>query len=337
MREPVEGFCYNIDMNILVTGGAGYIGSFMTKKLLEEGISVVVVDNLERGHKEVIDPNARFVNGDLRDKVFVEELFANNSFDGVVHFAAYISMAESMQDPSMYFDNNVNPVRIILDQMQQHDVKSIIFSSTAGVYGNPTSVPIPESHQKKPTNPYGESKLLVEQMLKWYQKIYGINYVALRYFNAAGASLDGLLGENHDPETHIIPNIIKAVLERKNFTLFGNDYDTPDGTCVRDYIHVLDLVQAHVLALKKIQKDHGGYFYNVGTGKGYSNKEVVEKVREVSGRTIEVVIKDRRPGDASALVADASKINHELGFKPRYSDLETIVRTAWAFHQKMHV
>lgn len=320
-------------MTILVTGGAGYIGSFMTKRLLDEGNQVIVVDNLERGHKNAVDERAKFTQGDLRDISFVKEVFNKNDIDGVVHFAAYISMAESMKDPDIYFDNNVNPVRIILDQMQKHGIHSFIFSSTAGVYGSPISVPIPEDHQKKPTNPYGESKLLVEQMLKWYQKIYGINYVALRYFNAAGASLDGTLGELHDPETHIIPNIIKAVLDERSFTLFGDNYDTPDGTCVRDYIHVLDLAEAHVLALRKIQKDHGGYFYNVGTGKGYSNMEVVEKVKKISGKPIDVVIEDRRPGDAGSLVADPSKINRELGFNPQHSDLDTIVKTAWAYHQ----
>lgn len=321
-------------MTILVTGGAGYIGSFMTKRLLEEGFQVVVVDSLERGHKDVIDDKATFIEGDLRDKAFLEDLFDKNTIDGVVHFAAYISMAESMKDPDMYFDNNVNPVRIILEQMQKHGVKSFIFSSTAGVYGNPISVPIPEDHQKKPTNPYGESKLLVEQMLKWYQKIYGINYVALRYFNAAGASLDGTLGERHDPETHIIPNIIKAALQGKSFTLFGDNYDTPDGTCVRDYIHVLDLVEAHMLALRKIQKDNGGFFYNVGTGIGFSNKQVVNKVKEVSGKDITIEMSARRPGDAGQLIADSSKIKHELGFDPKNSDLDTIVSSAWNFHSR---
>jgi UDP-glucose 4-epimerase len=321
-------------MTILVTGGAGYIGSFMTRRLLEDNIQVLVVDNLERGHKDAVDPKATFLKGDLRDEAFVKNIFADNKIDGVVHFAAYISMGESMRDPGMYFDNNTNPVRIILEQMHTHAVSSFIFSSTAGVYGNPTVVPIPEDHPKKPTNPYGESKLIVEQMLKWYQMIYGINYAALRYFNAAGASSDGLLGEMHDPETHIIPSIINAAVKGKEFTLFGDDYDTPDGTCVRDYIHVLDLAEAHILALKKIQADKGGYFYNVGTGVGYSNKEVIEKVKEVSGKNVAIAKGERRPGDAGTLVADSSKITRELGFRPKYSDLDTIVSTAWNFHQK---
>lgn len=306
----------------------------MTKRLLDDGVNVVVADSLERGHKSALDLRASFTQGDLRSKEFVKDLFEQNKIDGVVHFAAYISMAESMEDPGMYFDNNVDPVRLILEQMHHHNVKSFIFSSTAGVYGNPAQVPIPEDHQKKPTNPYGESKLLVEQMLKWYQKIYGINYVALRYFNAAGASLDGSLGEQHDPETHIIPNVIKAALSGDKFTLFGDNYDTPDGTCVRDYIHVLDLVEAHILALKKIQKNNGGFFYNVGTGKGYSNKEVVDKVKEISGKDIVIEMAERRPGDAGQLIADASKIQHELGFSPKHSDLATIVSSAWKFHSK---
>lgn len=321
-------------MQILVTGGAGYIGSFMVRRLLDDQFDVVVADSLERGHKEVIDERAHFFQGDLRDKEFVKDLFDKNQIEAVIHFAGYISMGESMQEPGMYFDNNVNPARTILEEMHKHQASAFIFSSTAGVYGNPTKVPIPEEHPKKPTNPYGESKLIVEQMLKWYQMIYGISYACLRYFNASGAALDGSQGEMHEPETHIIPNVIKAALENRPFTLFGDDYDTPDGTCVRDYIHVLDLAEAHVLALKKIQKDKGGYFYNVGTGTGYSNKQIVDKVREVSGKDIAVDITQRRPGDAGTLIADASKIRHDLGFNPSHSDLHTIVSSAWKWHTR---
>jgi UDP-glucose 4-epimerase len=324
-------------MTILVTGGAGYIGSFMTKRLLEDGTDVIVVDNLERGHQDSIESSATFIKGDLRDKVFVESIFERNKIDGVVHFAAYISMGESMREPGMYFDNNVNPAVTLLETMRKHNVSSFIFSSTAGVYGNPAAIPIPEDHPKKPTNPYGESKLLVEQMLKWYQMIYGINYAALRYFNASGASQDGTLGERHDPETHIIPSIIHAALTGNAFTLFGDDYDTPDGTCVRDYVHVLDLVEAHVLALRKIQRDNGGYFFNVGSGKGYSNKEIIEKVQGVSGRTIRITPADRRPGDAGTLVADVQKIQKELAFSAKYSDLDTIITSAWRFHEQKNV
>lgn len=319
-------------MSILVTGGAGYIGSFMVKRLLEDGHDVLVADSLEKGHKEAVDEKAILLEGDLRSSDFVKDLFDKNKIDAVIHFAAYISMGESMKEPGKYFDNNVSPVRLILDQMQEKGVSHFIFSSTAGVYGNPTHIPITEDHPKKPTNPYGESKLMVEQMLKWYQKIHGIHYASLRYFNASGASIDGKLGEIHDPETHIIPSIINAALSNTQFTLFGDNYKTEDGSCVRDYIHVLDLVEAHILALHKIQRDKGGYFYNVGTGKGYSNKEVIEKVKEISGKDVAIIVADRRPGDADILVADPSKIKNELQFDPRHSDLTTIVTTAWNFH-----
>ena len=320
-------------MRVLVTGGAGYIGSFMAKRLLEDGGEVIVVDSLERGHQSNVDERATFILGDLRDEAFVKRVFSDHAIDAVVHFAAYISMAESMQHPGMYFDNNIIPVTHILEQMKERNIRSFIFSSTAGVYGNPVSTPIPEDHRKKPTNPYGESKLIVEQLLKWYQMIYGINYVALRYFNASGAALDGSLGELHDPETHIIPRIITAALGGKPFTLFGTDYDTKDGTCVRDYIHVLDLVTAHVLALEKIGKDDGGFIYNVGTGHGFSNKEVIQAVEKISGIDVQVVEEKRRPGDAGTLIADPTKINRELHFSPSHSDLNTIVASAWNFHR----
>lgn len=321
-------------MKVLVTGGAGYIGSFMVQKLLHSDSDVVVVDSLEKGHKEVLPDTVTFIQADLRDKTQIKELFSSHSFDAVIHFAAYISMGESMTNPSKYFDNNVTPVRLLLDQMHEHSVSHFIFSSTAGVYGNPVRTPIPEEHLKKPTNPYGESKLMVEQMLKWYQKIHGIHYAVLRYFNASGAALDGTLGEMHEPETHIIPNVIKAALSNEPFTLFGTDYATKDGSCVRDYIHVLDLAEAHILALHKIMNDKGGHFYNVGTGHGYSNREIIAKVEEISGKKITIKESDRRPGDADELIADATKIQRELNFKPQHSDLHTIIESAWNFHTK---
>lgn len=320
--------------NILVTGGAGYIGSFMVKILLDDNKEVTIVDNFERGHKEVIDKRAKTIQGDLRDKEFLSGLFSNNKFDAVINFAGYISMSESMEDPYIYFENNTFSALKILEEMRKNNVNNFIFSSTAGIYGNPIKVPIPEDHPKDPSNPYGESKLMVEKVLSWYQKIYKINFVSLRYFNASGASLEGDMGEKHFPETHIIPNAINAALNNSEFTLYGSDYKTDDGTCVRDYIHVLDLVESHLLALKKLEKEEGGFFYNVGTGKGYSNKEVLEMVKKVSGVDLRIKIAERRPGDADILVADVSKIKDELNFSPKYSDLETIIRTAWDWHRK---
>lgn len=321
-------------MKILVTGGAGYIGSFMVKKLLDLGYMPIVVDSLERGYKDALDKRTMVCQGDLRSKEFIARLFGENHIDAVIHFAGYISMAESMEHPGLYFEDNSFATLNLLEGMIKHDVKRIIFSSTAGVYGNPHSIPIDESHPKNPTNPYGESKLMTEQMLKWYQKIYGVNFVSLRYFNACGAALDGTMGEAHDPETHIIPNAIVRGLKKKEFFLFGQDYKTPDGTCIRDYIHVLDLVQAHVLALKKIENDGGGFFYNVGTGNGYSNKEVINMIKKITKLDLQIVVKDARPGDAEQLIADPTRIQKDLGFAPEYSSLETIVQTAWKWHKR---
>lgn len=319
-------------MKILLTGGSGYIGSFMIKSLLEDNHDVTVIDHLERGHKQAVDHRAKLIVGNIQDEAFLSSVFVEH-FDAILHFAGYISMKESMDDPRLYFENNTFGTLKLLDKAHASHINKIIFSSTAGVYGNPVKTPIPEDHPKNPENPYGESKLMVEQILKWYQRIYHINFVALRYFNACGAALDGSMGEAHHPETHIIPNAIHAVLNNTSFNLFGNDYQTPDGTCVRDYIHVIDLVEAHMLALKKLEGDQGGFVYNVGTGNGYSNKEVVEMVKKISAVDLQVSMMSRRPGDADILVSDPTKINTELGFKPMYSDLETIVKTAWEWHK----
>jgi UDP-glucose 4-epimerase len=319
-------------MKYLITGGAGYIGSFMVKRLLEKGEEVVVIDSLERGHEEAVDNRAKFYAGNLLDKEFIGKVFTENKFDGVIHFAGFISMGESMENPYVYFQNNVFSSVNLIEEMVKTNTNNLIFSSTAGVYGNPTTVPIPEDHPKNPENPYSESKLMVEKIMSWYQKTKGLNCAALRYFNAAGAALDGTQGEAHAPETHIIPNIIKAILNKESFKLFGTDYKTTDGTCVRDYIHVLDLVEAHLLTLEKLQKDKGMFTYNIGTGNGHSNREVVEMVKKVSGVDLQVEESARRPGDADTLIADSSKIRQELGFNPQYSDLETIVKTAWAWH-----
>lgn len=321
-------------MKILVTGGAGYIGSFMTKRLLDESHEVVIADNLERGHKEKLDPRATFEQGNLLDKDFVSALFEKNQFDVVMHFAAYIAVEESMENPGMYFRNNVFTTIGILDAMQQHKTKYFIFSSTGTVYGTPEKLPTPENHPKNPENPYSESKLMVERILDWYYKVYGIGYAVLRYFNAAGGALDGSNGENHDPETHLIPNAINAAIKNSEFYLFGDDWETRDGTCIRDYIHVLDLVDAHIATLNKLYQQNGGYIYNVGTGSGSTNKEVVEMVKKVSGVDFPVVVKSRREGDVAETVADTSKIKAELGFSPKHSDLETIIKTAWQWHKK---
>jgi UDP-glucose 4-epimerase len=318
-------------MKILVTGGAGYIGSFMVKRLLAENYAVTVADSLERGHKEVVDPRAKLEIGNLLDKEFVRQVF-QDKFDGVIHFAGFISMGESMENPHLYFENNVFPALSILEEMSKTGNNNFIFSSSAGVYGNPEIVPIPETSRTLPTNPYGESKLMVEKIMNWYGKTKQISSVALRYFNAAGASLDGAMGEAHAPESHIIPNVIKAVMENTPFNLFGTDYKTKDGTCVRDYIHVLDLVEAHVLAIKKIQSNPGNYVYNVGTGAGFSNREIIGMVEKVSGQKVAVTETPRRPGDADELIADPTKIKAELSFAPKYSDLETIIKTAWQWH-----
>lgn len=321
-------------MKVLVTGGAGYIGSFMTKSLLESSHTVTVADNLSRGVKEAVSSDAKLVVGDLRNKKFVEELFEGDSFDAVIHFAGLISMGESMREPGMYFEANILPAINLLEEMRKRNSNKFIFSSTAGVYGNPDEVPIPEDHPTRPTNPYGESKRMVERVLQWYMDIHGLSSVSLRYFNASGAALDGKMGENHNPETHLIPNAIKAALENTEFVLFGNDYQTPDGSCIRDYIHIVDLVDSHLRALQKLVEDKGAFVFNVGVGRGHSNKEVIAMVKRVSGVDFPVKFGERRPGDADQLIADPTRIQKELGFVPKYSDLETIVKTAWEWHKK---
>ncbi len=322
-----------MSMNILVTGGAGYIGSFMTKALLDRNYQVAVIDNLVRGHKNCVDKRANFLEGDLLDATFLKHVFENH-FDAVIHFAGYIAVNESMKDPGLYFRNNITGSLNLLEAMRKNNVKNIIFSSTGTVYGMPQKIPIPETHPINPDNPYAESKVVVEKILRWYEEIYGVSFAILRYFNACGAALNGTLGESHDPETHIIPNAIKAAISGHPFNLYGTDYNTRDGTCIRDYIHVLDLVEAHVLALEKIQKDPGGYIYNVGTGTGTTNREIIDKVKEISGKDFQVVIEGRREGDTEEIVADTKKINEELGFEPKHSDLNTIINSAWKFHTK---
>jgi UDP-glucose 4-epimerase len=328
-------------MKILVTGGAGYIGSFMVKRLLEDGHSVVVLDNLERGHKEAVDTRVNFIKADIRNIDELEKIFSENEFDAILHFAGLISVEESTRNPELYEEVNVDGSRNLFSTAIKHGVKRFIFSSTAAIYGNPQVVPIPEIHAKRPTSPYGMTKLRVEEMLsELREKDPEISFSCLRYFNAAGAALDGSMGEGHEPETHIIPLAINAIKEGKIFKLYGTDYDTPDGTCLRDYIHVLDLVEAHKLALEKIMRrgslpaGRQGYFYNVGTGVGSSNKEVIEIVEKVSGLKMIIEEAERRSGDADRLIADATRIANELGFSPKYSDLQTIIESAWKWHNK---
>jgi len=323
-------------MKILVTGGAGYIGSFMTKALLDRGDKVTVFDNLEKGHIEAVDKRAKFVKGDLKNSVDLQSLFSNSIFDAAIHFAGLIAVEESEEKPDLYYQNNVVGSKIFFEMaVNMGKIKNLVFSSSAAVYGNPIKIPIPEDHPKNPTSEYGKNKLEVEGILsRLGESNPDVSLIALRYFNASGAALDGSMGENHSPETHIIPNIIKALLRGETFKLFGNDYKTKDGTCVRDYIHVLDLVEAHILAIKELKSEKGFKAYNVGTGNGYSNKEIIEMVKKVSGKELDIKESPRREGDVDTLIADPSKIKTELGFSPKYSDLETIVDSAWKWHTK---
>lgn len=320
---------------ILVTGGAGYIGSITSKLLLDKGFEVTIFDNLERGHREAVDSRAKFIKGDLRQVGDLKNLFSANKFDAILHFAGLISVEESEKEPELYCENNVLGSKNLFDKALENGVNKIIFSSTAAVYGNPQEIPIPESHPKNPTSEYGRTKLEIEKYLGDLRaKDNSLSFACLRYFNACGATIDGSMGENHSPETHIIPLAIKAAQEGLEFKLFGTDYDTSDGTCIRDYIHVLDLAEAHILALNKISNETGGYYYNVGTGKGFSNREIIEKIKEVSGRNIEIIEVERRSGDADRLIADPTKIKNELGFEPKYSDIDTIIESAWRWHSK---
>lgn len=316
-------------MKILVTGGAGYIGSVTTELLLDRGHKVVVFDNLERGHRAAVDDRAKLVLGDLRTREDIVSAMKAEKPDAVMHFAAYALVGESMQDPSMYFRNNVKGGLHLVEAMQEAGVPKIVFSSTCATYGQPDRMPMTEDVPQRPTNPYGESKLMFEKMLNWYRECTGLKSVFLRYFNAAGAT--GKFGEDHDPESHLIPNVLFVALGKKDkVMMFGNDYETPDGTCVRDYIHIADLAQAHIIAL---ENEVQGAF-NLGNGDGYSVKQVVEVSQEVTGRPIKAEIAPRRPGDPALLIASAAKAKSVLGWKPQYPDLRTIVQHAWDWHVK---
>jgi UDP-glucose 4-epimerase len=321
-------------VKILVTGGAGYIGGTVTQLLLDRGHTVVVYDNLCHSRSSMAPAGATLIEGDVGDNKKLDQLFADGSFAGVMHFAALIEAGESMQKPELYFRNNTMATLTLLEAMVKSNLKRLVFSSTAAVYGEPVSTPIKEDAALLPTNAYGESKLLVEQMLSWMQRIHGLHYASLRYFNVAGA-IPGR-GEAHEPESHIIPLILDVALgRRKSIKIFGQDYPTPDGTCIRDYIHVQDLAEAHLLAFQALeQRDR--MIYNLGNGHGFTVRQVVESARRVTGHPIPVEEVPRRPGDPAVLIAGSAKIEHELGWKPKYTQLDDIMRSAWEWHQRRY-
>ncbi len=316
-------------MKVFITGGAGYIGSVCSELLLNEGHEVAIFDNLIEGHRRAVDSRARFIQGDLADRDQIERALSSTRPDSVMHFAAYALVPESMRDPSKYFRNNVSNGLNLLDAMLTTGVQRIIFSSTCALFGPPDRVPIDETAPARPANPYGESKLAFEKILRWYDQVHGLKFVCLRYFNAAGATED--LGEDHRPETHLIPNVLKVALgQRPSLEIYGTDYETPDGTCIRDYIHIVDLAHAHILALGATASG----FYNLGTGGGSSVREVIAACRKITGRKIDTIEKPRRLGDPPRLIASSEKIKKELGWQPQFQSLDVIIETAWAWHQK---
>lgn len=317
---------------VLVTGGAGYIGSNTARTLQLRGYDAMVVDDLSRGHEHNVR-GIPFRRLHLSQTAELTRLLQSERYDAVVHFAAYISVGESTQVPELYFSNNVGGTLSLLSAMAEAGVKRLVFSSTAAVYGMPRVVPIPEDSGYSPVSPYGESKLIVERVLRWMNECRGIHSVALRYFNACGADPDSTLGEEHDPETHLIPLLLRAVKTGKPITIFGTDYETPDGTCIRDYIHIVDLAEAHVLALEHLMKGGKSEAFNVGTGTGHSVMEVVRAVEEVTGSKVPYTVGPRREGDAAVLVANSSKLQQALGWRPQYADLRSMVETAWQFEK----
>jgi UDP-glucose 4-epimerase len=316
-------------MKILVVGGAGYIGSICAELLLDEGHEVVILDSLSEGHRRAVDPRAAFIEGDLADRQKIETAFSKARPDAVMHFAASALVAESMRDPSKYFRNNIANGLNLLDAMIASGVPRIIFSSTCAIFGPPERLPIDELLPLRPINPYGESKLAFEKILRWYDQIHGLKFVSLRYFNAAGATAK--FGEDHRNETHLIPNVLKVALGQKpRVEIFGTDYETPDGTCIRDYIHIVDLARAHILALNSPKSE----FYNLGTGGGSSVRQVIAACREITGRKVDIMEKPRRPGDPPRLIASSEKIQRELAWRPEFQSLEAIIESAWKWHEK---
>jgi len=321
-------------MAVLVCGGAGYIGSHCVYGLLDRGEEVVVIDNLQTGHRAAVSGAARFYEGDIRDREFLDKVFTENSIESVIHFAANSLVGVSMNEPLEYYDNNVYGTQVLLQAMTRHKTGRIVFSSTAATYGEPESIPILETDRTLPTNPYGETKLAMEKMMKWADNAHGLKYIALRYFNVAGAHESGRLGEDHKPETHLIPLILQVPLgKRESISIFGDDYDTADGTCIRDYIHVTDLVDAHILALESLRSGSGSTVYNLGNGEGFSVKEMIEAARRVTGHPIPAVICPRRSGDPSALIASSQKAREKLGWEPSFNKVEDIIASAWNWHR----
>lgn len=319
-------------MAILVTGGAGYIGSHCVAALLDQGADVVVVDDLSKGHRQAVKGGRLYI-GDVADQHFLDGVFSRENVEAVIHFAAYSLVGESMSIPDEYFRNNVTAGLTLIRTMVAHKVPYLVFSSTAATFGEPVRTPIEEDDPQVPTNPYGESKLIVEKMLKWCDRAYGLKYCALRYFNVAGARADGSIGEDHRPETHLIPLILSVAQGRRDsLKLFGTDYPTPDGTCVRDYIHVEDLIDAHMLALEYLKRENTSNAFNLGNGTGFSNRQIIDAARRVTGHPIPVVEEGRRPGDPAVLIASSKKAMDVLGWQPKYTNVEDIIQTAWNWH-----
>ena len=321
-------------MKILVLGGAGYIGSHTVYELIDSGTEVVVVDNLLTGFREAVHPKAKFYEGDIRDRAFMDSVFEKEEIDGVIHFAASSQVGESMTNPLKYYNNNLCGTEILLESMVAHGIDKIVFSSTAATYGEPESIPILETDRTLPTNCYGETKLSMAKMLQWTSLAHNLRFVSLRYFNACGAHPNGLIGEAHNPETHLIPLILQVPNHQREFiSIYGNDYDTKDGTCVRDYIHVNDLAQAHILAMKYLSEGGKSDIFNLGNGVGFTVKEVIETARRITGHSIPAREEARRAGDPSTLIASSEKAKQVLGWKPNYDDLSTIISTAWKWHK----
>ena len=320
-------------MNVLVTGGAGYIGSHAVKILLERGYNVTVLDNLSTGYKQAVDKRADFYNFDIRELDKVVKVLKTNKIESVIHFAAFSLVGESMEVPLKYYENNVYGTKVLLEAMNIANVKRIVFSSTAAVYGDKDISPITEEFIESPTNAYGETKLAMEKMMKWADIAHGIKYIALRYFNVAGAYYTGEIGESHNPETHLIPLILQVPLgKRERISIFGDDYNTPDGTCIRDYIHIEDLIDAHILAMNNLKENNTSNFFNLGSGEGYSVLEMIEAAREVTKHEIPSVISERRSGDPARLIASSQKAEKELGWIKKYTDVKDIIASAWKFH-----
>lgn len=321
-------------MSILVLGGAGYIGSHTALELVKAGEDVIVVDNLSTGHIQAVPKGAKFYKGDIHDKNFLDSLFNSEQIDAVIHFAAYSLVGESVTNPLKYYDNNLCGTKVLLDAMVEHGIDKIVFSSTAATYGEPENIPILETDRTLPTNPYGETKLAMEKMFYWTSKAHSLRYVSLRYFNACGADSSGSIGEAHNPESHLIPLILQVPNgKRESISIYGTDYNTPDGTCIRDYIHVTDLAQAHILAVQYLRNGNQSDIFNLGNGIGYSVKEVIETARKVTGHSIPAVETPKRAGDPARLVASSEKARTILGWNPTHDSLENIIADAWNWHK----